>query len=100
MTLCEDNYKTPGLEWFQIFRGCEEAGELLAAFEMFELNDSDTQDLPPFPDPKEETRVPPSGGPTDTRPILPVPVGIRPTLAKYRYVCYLDQKQTLLLDHV
>ena len=26
------------LEWFQIYRGTEEAGELLAAFEMFEVS--------------------------------------------------------------
>lgn len=38
VTLCEENYKAPSLEWFQIHRGSEEAGELLAAFEMFEVN--------------------------------------------------------------
>lgn len=39
--LCEDKYKQPSLEWFQIYRGNEEAGELLAAFEMLEVwNDS------------------------------------------------------------
>ena len=27
VNLCEDNYKTPILEWFQIFRGPEEAGK-------------------------------------------------------------------------
>ena len=37
VTLCEETYKAPSLEWFQIHRGCEEAGELLAAFEMFEV---------------------------------------------------------------
>ena len=36
--LCEETYKAPSLEWFQIFRGTDEAGELLAAFEMFEVN--------------------------------------------------------------
>ena len=35
--LSEENYKQPSLEWFQIHRGNEEAGELLAAFEMFEV---------------------------------------------------------------
>ena len=35
--LCEEDYKTPSLEWFQIHRGSEDAGELLAAFEMFEV---------------------------------------------------------------
>ena len=36
--LAEDNYKQPSLEWFQIYRGSEEAGELLAAFELFEVH--------------------------------------------------------------
>ena len=35
--LCEEDYKAPSLEWFQIYRGTDEAGELLAAFEMFEV---------------------------------------------------------------
>ena len=35
--LCEDPYSVPKLEWFQIYRGTEEAGELLSAFEMFEV---------------------------------------------------------------
>ena len=35
--LQEEEYKAPSLEWFQIHRGAEEAGELLAAFEMFEV---------------------------------------------------------------
>ena len=36
--LCEEDYKAPSLEWFQIHRGSEDAGELLAAFEMFEVD--------------------------------------------------------------
>ena len=36
--LCEEDYKAPSLEWFQIHRGAEDAGELLAAFEMFEVS--------------------------------------------------------------
>ena len=35
--LFEEDYKAPSLEWFQIHRGAEDAGELLAAFEMFEV---------------------------------------------------------------
>ena len=47
-----------------------------------QLNDSEgTQDnIPPLPD----ARDPVVGAPADTGPILPVPKGIRPTLAKYR----------------
>ena len=48
---------------------------------VFQLSETDNQDLPPFPDPKE---VLSGGPPPDTGPILPVPRGIRPTLAKYR----------------
>ena len=71
--LCEEDYKAPSLEWFQIYRGTDEAGELLAAFEMFEvgfstklnysrtetrlielqLSENEDQDLPPFPDAKD-----------------------------------------------
>jgi hypothetical protein len=36
--LSECDYKVPSLEWFQIYRGSEEAGELLATFEMFEVS--------------------------------------------------------------
>ncbi len=97
VTLGEDNYVQPNLEWFQIHRGLDDAGDLLAAFQFFEVNslnfisvtpvklkknnisqlgDSEhVSDLPPLPEPKD--------GP-DTGPILPVPKGIRPTLAKYR----------------
>ena len=51
-------------------------------FVFLQLSETETQDLPPFPDPKD---VPAGGGAPDTGPILPVPKGIRPTLAKYRY---------------
>ena len=37
VTLVEDNYRQPSLEWFQIHRGNDEAGELLATFQMFEV---------------------------------------------------------------
>lgn len=37
VNLCEADYQVPSLEWFQIYRGNEEAGELLATFEMFEV---------------------------------------------------------------
>jgi len=52
------------------------------------LSDNDSQDLPPFPDPREDAKhqsgtssTAPGG---ESGPILPVPVGIRPTLATYR----------------
>jgi hypothetical protein len=51
-------------------------------FVFLQLSETESQDLPPFPDPKD---VPAGGGAPDTGPILPVPKGIRPTLAKYRY---------------
>ena len=49
---------------------------------LFKLNDSEgTQDnIPPLPDARQAV----VGAPADTGPILPVPKGIRPTLAKYR----------------
>lgn len=47
--LKENPYKTPSLEWFEIFRGTDNAGELLAAFEMLETGSSD---LPALTEPK------------------------------------------------
>jgi len=37
--LKETAYQLPTLEWFQIYRGAESAGELLAAFELFEVSE-------------------------------------------------------------
>jgi hypothetical protein len=37
------------LEWFEIFRGTDNAGELLAAFEMLEIG---SNDLPALTEPK------------------------------------------------
>ena len=71
------HYAPPKLDWFQIYRGNEDAGELLAAFEMFELGDS-SRPLPPLPGVKGDSN--PASG-----PIMPIPPEIRPTLVKYRF---------------
>ncbi|KAF4526881.1 hypothetical protein B566_EDAN013792 [Ephemera danica] len=73
----------PPLEWFELHRGPDHAGELLAMFELLEVTPSlPSNDLPALPEPKGaflgETQ------PQDVGPILPVPRGIRPTLSKYR----------------
>lgn len=47
--LKENSYKNPTLEWFEIFRGTDNAGELLAAFEMLEIGSTD---LPALTEPK------------------------------------------------
>lgn len=47
--LKENGYKIPALEWFEIFRGTDSAGELLAAFEMLEIG---SNDLPALTEPK------------------------------------------------
>ncbi|XP_053314602.1 otoferlin isoform X2 [Spea bombifrons] len=64
----------PQLEYYQIYRGNSTAGDLLAAFELLQIGASGKSDLPPI------------DGPTDMErgPILPVPLGIRPVLSKYR----------------
>ncbi|KAI5090675.1 otoferlin isoform X12 [Silurus meridionalis] len=64
----------PQLEYYQIFRGNSTAGELLAAFELLQLGPGGVKDLPPLDGPNDE----------DHGPILPVPLGIRPVLIKYR----------------
>ena len=92
------DYCPPRLEWFQIYRGNEEAGkvwlvlrvpqsaitgELLAAFEMFELGESNRQ-LPGLPQVKDNATA-------NTGPILPIPQEIRPTLVKYRLTKKINQ---------
>lgn len=47
--LKENAYMTPSLEWFEITRGVDGAGELLAAFEMLEIG---SEDLPRLTEPK------------------------------------------------
>ncbi|XP_023341787.1 otoferlin, partial [Eurytemora carolleeae] len=79
----EVEYRPPNLEWCQILRGTEEAGELLAAFELFEISDA-TNMLPSLPQPKDGPGQATQTG-QDMGPILPVPPEIRPTLVKYRF---------------
>ncbi|XP_060773958.1 otoferlin isoform X1 [Neoarius graeffei] len=64
----------PQLEYYQIYRGNACAGELLAAFELLQIGPAGVKDLPPLDGPNDE----------DHGPILPVPLGIRPLLSKYR----------------
>lgn len=73
----------PSLEWFDISRGNDHAGELLAAFELLEIPDGESTPLPTLPHPKD-TPIYKDADTKDTGPILPVPRGIRPTLARYR----------------
>uniref|UniRef100_M3ZM87 Otoferlin a n=1 Tax=Xiphophorus maculatus TaxID=8083 RepID=M3ZM87_XIPMA len=76
--MCDEPYGPPRfppqLEYYQIYRGNSIAGELLAAFELLQVGQGGRADLPPLE------------GPTDSErgPILPVPLGIRPVLSRYR----------------
>uniref|UniRef100_A0A3B5L567 Otoferlin n=1 Tax=Xiphophorus couchianus TaxID=32473 RepID=A0A3B5L567_9TELE len=76
--MCDEPYGPPRfppqLEYYQIYRGNSIAGELLAAFELLQVGPGGRADLPPLE------------GPTDSErgPILPVPLGIRPVLSRYR----------------
>ncbi|XP_052746509.1 otoferlin [Bicyclus anynana] len=73
------------LEWYPLTRGDTEAGELLALFELLEMpNGQDASSLPPLPPPKEVCGKAPVNVKKDV--VYPVPVGIRPTLSKYRLV--------------
>ncbi|KAL0902706.1 hypothetical protein ABMA27_000522 [Loxostege sticticalis] len=83
----EDTYERPqfppSLEWYDITRGDDRAGELLATFELLEIPaKQDASILPELPTPREANGKPPID--TNKGPILPVPRGIRPTLSKYR----------------
>uniref|UniRef100_A0AAX7T108 C2 domain-containing protein n=1 Tax=Astatotilapia calliptera TaxID=8154 RepID=A0AAX7T108_ASTCA len=64
----------PQLEYYQIYRGNCTAGEMLAAFELLQIGPNGKADLPPIDGPTD----------IDRGPILPVPLGIRPVLSKYR----------------
>nr|XP_005990971.1 PREDICTED: otoferlin [Latimeria chalumnae] len=64
----------PQLEYYQIYRGNSTAGDLLAAFELLQIGPEGKSDLPPIEGPTD----------MDRGPILPVPIGIRPVLSKYR----------------
>uniref|UniRef100_A0A670HYT0 Otoferlin n=1 Tax=Podarcis muralis TaxID=64176 RepID=A0A670HYT0_PODMU len=64
----------PQLEYYQIYRGNSTAGDLLAAFELLQIGPAGKSELPPIDGPTD----------MDRGPILPVPLGIRPVLSKYR----------------
>ncbi|XP_069461705.1 otoferlin isoform X3 [Ambystoma mexicanum] len=64
----------PQLEYYQIYRGNSTAGDLLAAFELLQIGPAGKSDLPSIDGPTD----------MDRGPILPVPLGIRPVLSKYR----------------
>ncbi|XP_019746093.1 otoferlin-like isoform X1 [Hippocampus comes] len=64
----------PPLEYYQIYRGNGMAGEMLAAFELLQIGPKGKADLPPIDGPTD----------MDRGPLLPVPMGIRPVLSKYR----------------
>ncbi|XP_008160565.2 otoferlin isoform X3 [Eptesicus fuscus] len=64
----------PQLEYYQIYRGNATAGDLLAAFELLQIGPAGKADLPPIDGPMD----------MDRGPIMPVPMGIRPVLSKYR----------------
>ncbi|KAG8297656.1 hypothetical protein J6590_031697 [Homalodisca vitripennis] len=107
--LLEEPYEKPefppSLEWYEISRGPEHAGELLATFELLQLASStrDRTELPELPPHKESLHLPHHPGELESGPLLPVPKGIRPTLAKYRIdvqivagkeVLYYNSRQT------
>uniref|UniRef100_G3PC42 Otoferlin n=1 Tax=Gasterosteus aculeatus aculeatus TaxID=481459 RepID=G3PC42_GASAC len=71
--MCDEHYGPPRfppqLEYYQIYRGNHAAGELLAAFELLQVT-------------KRHTHMRPTD--SERGPILPVPLGIRPILSRYR----------------
>ncbi|XP_029984053.1 otoferlin isoform X6 [Sphaeramia orbicularis] len=100
--MCDEHYGPPRfppqLEYYQIYRGNCTAGELLAAFELLQIP-YDAEEIRRaliavhnFAVPQIKigqggrAELPPLEGPTDSErgPILPVPLGIRPVLSRYR----------------
>ncbi|XP_042359531.1 otoferlin [Plectropomus leopardus] len=100
--MCDEHYGPPRfppqLEYYQIYRGNCTAGELLAAFELLQIpfNSEEIRRaliaVHNFAVPQikigqgGKADLPPLEGPTDSErgPILPVPLGIRPVLSRYR----------------
>ncbi|NXX97868.1 OTOF protein, partial [Centropus bengalensis] len=77
----------PQLEYYQIYRGNSTAGDLLAAFELLQIGPGGKSDLPPIDGPTD----------IDRGPILPVPLGIRPVLSKYRVEVIALERPILML---
>ncbi|XP_029705528.1 otoferlin isoform X1 [Takifugu rubripes] len=100
--MCDEHYGPPRfppqLEYYQVYRGNSTAGELLAAFELLQIpyNSEEIRRaliaVHNFAVPQIKigqggrAELPPLEGSTDTEhgPILPVPLGIRPVLSRYR----------------
>nr|XP_046154707.1 otoferlin-like isoform X1 [Oncorhynchus gorbuscha] len=100
--MCDEHYGPPRfppqLEYYQIYRGNSTAGDLLAAFELLQIPYDDEEirraliAVHDFAVPQIKigqggrAELPPIDGPTDSErgPILPVPMGIRPILSRYR----------------
>ncbi|XP_072323171.1 fer-1-like protein 6 [Scyliorhinus torazame] len=71
VTLAEQDYVPPELQYHPMYCGGIPAGELLVAFELLQIPDSGVEDLPAIDEP-------------DGNQILPVPRNIRPVLSNYR----------------
>ncbi|XP_027308479.3 fer-1-like protein 6 isoform X1 [Anas platyrhynchos] len=69
--LADQKYEPPQLSYHPVYCGNLSGGDLLAAFELLEIPDSDPDRLPPV-------------DPPDVSQIYPVPANIRPVLSKYR----------------
>uniref|UniRef100_A0A6Q2ZM85 C2 domain-containing protein n=1 Tax=Esox lucius TaxID=8010 RepID=A0A6Q2ZM85_ESOLU len=76
--MCDEHYGPPRfppqLEYYQIYRGNSTAGDLLAAFELLQIGQGGRAELPSLDGHTD----------SDRGPILPVPMGIRPILSRYR----------------
>lgn len=81
----DSSYITPTLEWYEITRGSDNAGELLAAFELLELGSSD---VPSMSEPKQmdipEVRVTMDRSAPPLMTLYPVPREVRPNLSRFR----------------
>nr|XP_033790769.1 fer-1-like protein 6 isoform X2 [Geotrypetes seraphini] len=71
VTLANQTYSPPKLSYYPIFCGNMSGGDLLAAFELLQISESGTENLPPVETP-------------DASQIYPVPANIRPILSKHR----------------
>ncbi|CAG2103855.1 unnamed protein product, partial [Medioppia subpectinata] len=82
-------YSTPQLQWFDIWRGDESAGQLLACFELIQISSKHKSNSYPDILPNYKCSLTPSVNTGSVMydneiGIYPLPESIRPTLSKYR----------------
>ncbi|RWS04688.1 otoferlin-like isoform X2, partial [Dinothrombium tinctorium] len=73
----EEQYSLPKLGWFDLWRGCEDAGQLLGAFELIQLSENDEEE--DYPKTLQISPKTTNSG----QAVYSVPYQIKPVMSKY-----------------